>query len=268
MKMHTVYKCFPGGKHKALTMSYDDGKLADRKLVEIFNRYGIKGTFHLNAGSLGSQDRIAAEEVKTLYTGHEVAAHTFTHPVIARCPTPQIIQQIITDRITLEKIVEYPVRGLSYPYGSYNQAIKDILPHLGIEYARIVGSSKAFSLPTDFWAWESTCHHNHDLMSLAENFITLQKARHLYLMYVWGHSYEFDRDHNWNLIESFCEYIGNSGDIWYATNIEIIDYLKAFDNLKFSAAGDLVYNPSVLTLWLMVDEKVVEVPGGLQKSLY
>lgn len=27
--------CFPEGKTKALTMSYDDGKLADRRLVEI-----------------------------------------------------------------------------------------------------------------------------------------------------------------------------------------------------------------------------------------
>ena len=25
-----VYTCFPGGKAKALTMSYDDGKLQDR----------------------------------------------------------------------------------------------------------------------------------------------------------------------------------------------------------------------------------------------
>ena len=45
-----VYCCFPGGKHKALTMSYDDGKLQDRRLVEIFNRYGIRGTFNLMAG--------------------------------------------------------------------------------------------------------------------------------------------------------------------------------------------------------------------------
>ena len=24
--MNKVYQCFPGGKHKALTMSYDDGR--------------------------------------------------------------------------------------------------------------------------------------------------------------------------------------------------------------------------------------------------
>ena len=50
-QMNRVYCCFPGGKHKALTMSYDDGKTQDRRLVEIFNRYGIKGTFHLTGGT-------------------------------------------------------------------------------------------------------------------------------------------------------------------------------------------------------------------------
>ena len=34
--MNKVYCCFPGGKHKALTMSYDDGRLEDRRLIEIF----------------------------------------------------------------------------------------------------------------------------------------------------------------------------------------------------------------------------------------
>ena len=42
---------FPNGKSKAFTMSYDDGTIHDRRLVEIMNRYGIRGTFNLNAGS-------------------------------------------------------------------------------------------------------------------------------------------------------------------------------------------------------------------------
>ena len=41
-----VYVCFPEGKAKALTMSYDDGKIQDERLVSIFNRYGIRGTFN------------------------------------------------------------------------------------------------------------------------------------------------------------------------------------------------------------------------------
>ena len=84
--MNKIYYCYPGGKHKVLTMSYDDGKQEDRKLLEIFNQYGIKGTFHLNYGLMDQEVRINKVEIASLYEGHEVAAHTYTHPTIARCP--------------------------------------------------------------------------------------------------------------------------------------------------------------------------------------
>lgn len=266
--MYNIYKCFPEGKFKVLTMSYDDGRAADRRLVEIFNKNGIKGTFHINSGMLGEGDRIPAEEVKSLYEGHEVATHTLTHPTIARSPKEQIITQVLEDRKNLEKLVGYTVRGLSYPNGSYNSQIKDVLPHLGIEYSRVVGSTKGFGLPEDLFQWQATCHHKTDLMKLAETFVGLFKKQYLYMMYVWGHSYEFDNDNNWDLIEGFCEYVSNKEDIWYATNIEIVDYLKALDNLKFSADCSFVYNPSVLNLWLSVNGKTVEVKGGEQLQLF
>lgn len=82
-------------------------------------------------------------------------------------------------------------------------------------------------------------------------------------MYVWGHSYEFDADDNWNRIEEFCRIVGGREDIWYATNIEIIDYMQVLHNLKFSADSTAVYNPSAHSAWLVVGDKhIVEVPGG------
>ncbi|MGN0481335.1 MAG: polysaccharide deacetylase family protein, partial [Lachnospiraceae bacterium] len=104
-----VYKVYPGGKHKVLTMSYDDGKLADRRLVEIFNKYGIRGTFNLNSGMINDENRIPPSEWKELYKGHEIAAHTVTHPTIARCPKTQIIDELLEDRKVLEKYTGYPV---------------------------------------------------------------------------------------------------------------------------------------------------------------
>lgn len=260
--MNKIYYCFPGGKHKVLTMSYDDGKLEDRQLISIFNKYGIKGTFHINAGLFADERRIKPNEIKELYKGHEVSAHTYTHPTIARCPKETIVEQIMEDRKGLEAIVGYPVRGLSYPNGSYNKQIREVLPHLGIEYARIVGNSNNFEMPDDFLVWQATCHHNADLMKRAQEFANLSKTQYLYMMYVWGHSYEFPRDNNWNLMEEFCEYISNRDDIWYATNIEIVDYMNATKALRFSASGDQVYNPSVQPVWLNVNGKIVVAESG------
>lgn len=262
-----VLLCYPGGKFKALTMSYDDGRKADERLVSIFNRNGIKGTFHINAGLLGTNDRLTGEEAVELYQGHEVSAHTLTHPTIARCPKEMLVHEIMEDRKQLEQLVGYTVRGMSYPNGSYNRAIIDMLPHLGIEYSRVVPTSGSFGLPEDWLEWKGTCHHNQNLMKHAETFAGLFKKQYLYLMYVWGHSYEFDNDNNWELIEGFCEYIGGRDDIWYATNIEIVDYIKAYGNLKFSAGMDLVYNPNAASIWLSVDETIVEVKGGSRIKL-
>ncbi|WP_046176296.1 polysaccharide deacetylase family protein [Domibacillus indicus] len=265
--MAKVIVTFPKGKHKVLTLSYDDGKAADRRLVELFNRCGLKGTFHLNSGLLGTGDRIPEKEISALYKGHEISAHTCTHPTIERSPKEQLASEVMEDRKQLEQIAGYTVRGMSYPNGSYNSFIKSMLPFLGIEYARTVNSTGLFSMPDDFHEWNPTCHHKHNLMGKAEMFAGLHKTQYLYMMYVWGHSYEFDHDNNWGMMEGFCKFIGGREDIWYATNIEIVDYMNAFRALKFSADSSFVYNPSAISVWLSVDEKIVEVRGGEQVGL-
>lgn len=262
-----ILKCFPGGKFKALTMSYDDGRNADQRLVDIFNQNGVKGTFHLNSGLLGQPDRIPANQVKGLYQGHEVSAHTVNHPTIARCPKEQVVQELLEDRIRLEEIVGYPVRGLSYPNGSHSKTVREILPYLGYEYSRVAETTNGFGLPEDFFQWKATCHHNHNLIELGQQFVELHKKQYLYLMYVWGHSYEFDTDQNWDLIERFCDLVGNREDIWYASNIEIVDYLNAWEQLQFAASMKFVYNPSVSPVWLSVGGQIIEIKGGKQVSL-
>lgn len=288
--MLKIYKAFPGGKHKVLTMSYDDGKFADRKLVAIFNKYGIKGTFNLNSGLVNDGIRIDPSEWKELYKGHEVATHTVTHPTIDRCPNTEIIREYLNDKQFLESVMGYPVRGHAYPNGSYSPRVEQIMADLGIRYGRIIGDYYAeeynvrqakneckidvvgdvngFAFPSNFYEWKPTCHHNHNLIEFGKKFMSLKKKQYLYMMYVWGHSYEFDRDNNWNVMEEFCEMISGQDDIWYATNIEIVDYLEAYERLQFSADLSFVYNPSFMSVWIIVnDNKVVEIPGGATVTL-
>ena len=270
--MNTIYYCFPGGAFKVLTMSYDDGTIADRRLISIFNKYGIKGTFHINGGLLGqvaARTRIPVEEMHDLYQGHEISCHTYTHPTIARCPLPMVADQVLEDRKVLEEIAGYPVRGLSYPNGSFTDDIVKMLPALGIEYSRTVVSTNSFAIPEDFLRWPATCHHNGNLMELGKKFLALDKKQYLYMMYVWGHSYEFDNDNNWDLMENFCEMVSGKENIWYATNIEIVDYMNALKALRFTADGSIVHNPSASPVWLSINnDQIVKVEGGETKKLY
>lgn len=260
-----IYACFPGGKHKVLTMSYDDGKHEDRRLVALFNQYGIKGTFNVNSGLEGDLVRIPQAEYRELYKGHEVACHTVSHPTIGRCPLELVAQEVIEDRKKLESIMGYPVRGLAYPNGSESPEIRAMLPALGIRYGRVVGNTDGFTMPEDFLQWKATCHHNHNLLELGQQFVDLHKKQYLYMMYVWGHSYEFTNNNNWEVMEDFCKLVGGKDDIWYATNIQIVDYMDVVKAAQYAADGSFVYNPCAQSLWLCVDdEKFVEVKGGQQ----
>ncbi|MDE7250494.1 MAG: polysaccharide deacetylase family protein, partial [Lachnospiraceae bacterium] len=248
---------FKEGKRKALTLSYDDNTIHDRKLVQLMNNYGIQGTFNLNSGSFSQKDqrvingidtdfsRIDAEEVKDLYRGHEVASHTVTHPSLTAIPSNMGVAEVIKDRQNLEELTGELVRGFAYPYGTYNEAVEEILSVCGIEYARTVVSTESFDLPQDFLEWHPTCHHDSPkLMELAKQFCDGEDGK-VKLFYLWGHSYEFAQNNNWQKLEDFFQYISKDAEsIWMATNIEILEYVKAFRELKRSTDGRILYNPT------------------------
>ena len=265
-KLKNIYICFPGGRHKVLTMSFDDGRVEDRRLVELFNRYGVRGTFNLNAGLL-LDDRVPPSEWRDLYRGHEVACHTCLHPTIARSPLDQVARQILEDRQGLESVMGYPVRGLAYPNGSWTPEIAALLPALGIRYARVVGDTHDFAMPHDFMTWKATCHHTHNLLEDGKRFVELYKTQYLYMMYVWGHSFEFRTEEDWALMEQFCQLAGGREDTWYATNIEIVDYMADAARLQYTAAGDKVCNPNAQSIWVEVDGRHYEIPAGKTVAL-
>lgn len=264
--LKSICTCFPGGKHKALTMSFDDGRIEDRQLVEIFNQYGIKGTFNVNSG-VHTNERIELRECTTLYRGHEIACHTVTHPSISLSPMDQVVQQVLEDRRALETMVGHPVRGLAYPNGSYSQKIIELLPALGICYARTIRDTRSFAMPQNFMEWDPTCHFRMGLLELGEQFVSLKRTNRLYLMYVWGHSYELPERDGWAIMDSFCRMAGGKEDIWYATNIEIVDYMEAASRLQFTVDGGRVYNPNALPCWVKVGQNVIDIPAGRMVQL-
>ena len=265
--MNKIYITYPLWKAKAMTFSYDDGRVSDYKLVKIFNTYGLKSTFHLNSG-LKQDQRIPLEEYPEVYKGHEVACHTVTHPTIAREPIEEVAMEVLQDRIALEAVMKKPVTGLSYPNGSTSSEIEALLPRLGITYSRTVTSTYSFDLPENWIHLNPTCHHREDILKRADDFIAFQKKQYLKMFYLWGHSFEFDRDDNWNLIESFAKKISGRDDIWYATNGEIHDYLKAAKSLVTTVEGDHLFNPTAYTIYLSVnDTDLVKIAPGESLSL-
>jgi len=260
------FDAFPEGKPRAFTASYDDGRQYDARLAELFRAHGIRATFHVNSGFWGTPDYITQEDARTIYRDHEISAHTYTHPRLPDLPDLMILDEILEDKERLEAVAGYPVRGMSYPYGQYDTRVTAILRSAGMQYSRTVAATQGFDLPKDFMTWHPTCHHSANLPQLWDRFLA-RRTDSMALFYLWGHSYEFDRNRNWEVIETFCKMISGRDDLWYATNIEIYDYVNALRGLVFTSDTNKVYNPSATEVFFHADGRLVRAPGGCLTSI-
>lgn len=276
----TVHMRYPGGRAKAVTFSYDDGCRQDLRLVKIFDKYGMKATFNHNSDAVRA-DAFTKDEVMEhfLSKGHEIAVHGEFHRANGNTRPIEGIIDVLNCRMELEEKCGRIIRGMAYPdsgitqmgsFGCYED-IKQYLTELDIAYSRTLGrDNDEFMLPSDFHAWMPSAHHdNPHIMEYIERFLNIDisiKAYHARrmsrLLYIWGHSYEFDRNDNWEHIESICKRLANNDELWYATNIEIYDYVQAYKSLRYSADGHMIYNPTLTDVWMDVGGTVYEIKSG------
>ena len=270
---------FPNGKRIAVTTSFDDGVVQDRRVVKAFNEWGLKGTFNLNSGTLlrtgkpsaESSGRIDACEVAELYMGHEVAVHTVTHPHLPKLDSTQIAMEVIEDRKALEDLVGYPVRGMAYPFGTYDEKVINALRQTGIVYARTVENSPICFPPREPLAWASTSHMlSKNPCPVNENFEKLYcNKNYSGVFYIWGHTYEFDRTGaDWSDLERIFKPLSGKPDVWYCTNIELFDYEAARNRIVIAANLKTACNPNAIAVSVSVDGKSIDLPPGKTIKLF
>ena len=235
--MQEQKKCFPQGKKKAVTFSYDDGVIQDKRLIAILDKYGLKATFNLNSERFSEKkfldiyggnfpwEKIDASEVKELYKNHEVAAHTLTHPFLPNLSDDEVIRQVEEDRKNLSKLAGYEVVGMAYPCGGQNnddRVAKLIKEHTGVKYARTITTTGNFDLQDNLYRFNPTAYHlDFDkLYELGEAFLNAKPEEPM-IFYIWGHSYEFDGADAWDKFEEFCRFISGAEDVFYGTNREV-----------------------------------------------
>ena len=224
--------------NRIITFSFDDGVTQDRRLVALFNRYGLKATFNINSGLLGqpgqlirdgkpvSHNKIDPAEVATLYRGHEVAAHTLTHPNLTGLDDGEVVRQVEEDRRALEALSGGNVVGMAYPCGGVNfdeRVAELIRARTGVRYARTTVATGAFDFPIDPLVLNPTVHAiQFDRMeALLDAFMALDGDTPA-LFYIWGHSYEFDQEDGWTRFERFCARASNRPGVRYLTNAEAL----------------------------------------------
>lgn len=227
------------GKSKAVTFSFDDGVTQDIKVIELLNKYNIKGTFNLNSMLLGingkltvgntivAHNKVNRSKVKEIYSGHEVAAHTLVHPNLTNLDEETIIYQVERDRIELSSLVDYDVVGMAYPCGGVNnndRVAEIIKNNTGIKYCRTITSTKNYDLQDNYFRFNPTVHYSEeDFEQLVDNFLEMESLEPK-LLYIWGHSYELDSEYiSWEKFERIIKKLSGKNDIFYGTNSQVFD---------------------------------------------
>lgn len=281
--MRYMYLRFPGGRPKAVTLSYDDARKSDIRFSDMIGKYGIKCTFNINGMKFrGDSEHLTNDEIREyiLGRGHEIAVHGDLHRSTSELRPIENIREVLDNRIELENEFGMIIRGMAYPDSGINyfanpahtyEKVKNTLCELDIAYARtICRDNNDFALPRDWHCWIPTAHHNNgNIFNWIDEFLNIDMSENVYIaaripriFYLWGHSFEFDSYDNWDRGEEICKKLSGHDEIWYATNIEIYDYVTAYNSLVHSADGNMIYNPTLMSVWVDIDKKLYEIKSG------
>jgi hypothetical protein len=153
---------------------------------------------------------------------------------------------------------------MSYPNGVNSTEIADKLRALGVVYSRLGKATGSTMLPTDFLFWApTTSYYDPDALKRFERFRDAKVNAYLSIYYWWTHSISIEVDDAWDKFDEYCKSISGCDDIWYATNLEIWEYVTAAKNLVISADQTRIYNPSAISVWVEIGmEHPLEIPSG------
>ena len=203
---------------KLFAFAIDDGTVFDEKVIDIFNRYGIKATFNLNSGL---QDyvwhkewlevrRIKLEEKKGIYDGHEVASHSLTHPYLTSLSDEDIRREVEEDINNLKSVFHRDIKTFSFPFDGYDERSIGIIKSLGITHIILPCIDDSFRYPDDAYHIKATSWNIDDALCKVQRFIEDGEAE---LFVYLSHSYDYEYGDSYAKLEELCRIVRGRQDI-------------------------------------------------------
>ena len=212
---------------KYFIFSIDDGTVYDQKVIEIFNRYHIKGTFNLNSGLndfvwyLNEMPivRLNLRDNADLYKGHEVASHSLTHPHLTMCPGEIIVKEVGEDITNLRDIFNRDITTFAFPFEDSDERCVDIIKHLhNIKCIRHSQIDQSFKFPEDLYHIKITSLDVNEAVALVDKFIENEEAE---LFVFVSHAYDFEVNQTYDKLEELCQKVTSNDDIKVITMSEL-----------------------------------------------
>ncbi|MBN2821060.1 MAG: polysaccharide deacetylase family protein [Bacteroidales bacterium] len=280
---------FPGGKSKALILSFDDGNITDSTVIQILNKHKLKGTFFLNPQFWYDSTNISMpipkhlisqKEVKSIYTGHEVGSHGNTHERLDYLNDSAQWVELKNSKDRITHVNHSVVKSFSYPYGYYNSKTVLLAKTAGYKNARTITNTYNFDFPVDLLQWHPTCslkeapelkkHFLNTQSTFWQKWLSIiyQKLKIPYnpskIMYVWGHSTDMHENETftWSDFELLCKEFSNHNDVWSATAGDVGSYLVSIKQI-ITTKNEL-HNPKYneQSVWFKLKNKTFILKPG------
>lgn len=203
---------------KYFLLSFDDGSVYDGRLVQLLNRYGIRGTFNLNSGledfvwcyedSFPVRRQILSETVQQ-YRGHEVASHSLHHVWLNTLSPPQISREIGEDCEAIKRIFGLQEIGFGVPFTACSEREIRLIRRF-VRYIRLSEFAETYAFPEDpYHIPIHGLYHDPDIFEKLQNFARSDQEDALFVLA--GHSYELEALQHWQYMEQLLQYIAGFG---------------------------------------------------------
>lgn len=148
MRVGRVSSPFPGLRrrfvptpscHPIVSLTFDDGLASQRRAWELLEDRGLRGTFYVASGLVGSPGHLGWEDITRLAArGHEIGGHTESHARLPIIPVKQAEEEIVRDLHALKAHGLDPV-SFAYPYGESTGEIEGLVRQAGYMAGRGIG---------------------------------------------------------------------------------------------------------------------------------
>ncbi|HYT43154.1 MAG TPA: polysaccharide deacetylase family protein [Methylomirabilota bacterium] len=228
-----------------VTTSWDDGHKLDMRLAAMLKKYGIKGTFYIcpQDHEFKDEDLLTTQNILSISKDFEIGGHTITHPHLTKITIAKADDEIAQSKLYLEDLLQQEVTAFCYPYGDFNDEVKCSVKKHGYKLARTTKryafdmTQDVLELPTTFHTY-SHCSDLHKILSFSNfSLINFKKywdwerlAMALFdhtcqtgdLFHLWGHSWEIEKNNEWQKLENVLSYIAKKINVVHQTNTEIL----------------------------------------------
>jgi peptidoglycan-N-acetylglucosamine deacetylase len=233
-----------------VTTSWDDGHVLDHCMAGLLDTYGLKGTFYVAPCNveLLRRVRLPNRDLRALAADFEIGGHTLSHVNLTKTPDLEAAREIEEGKDKLEQTIGSTIRSFCYPYGAYEKRHESMVQSAGFSYARTIRryATGAVTCPMEARTTLHACRHlcdwpamlrlangsvreaneffwNWDVLAMAL-FDKVLSAGGVY--HLWGHSWEIERNRDWDRLERVLGYIGGRRGVQYVTNSDTVIEIK------------------------------------------